>query len=92
MVGEAHDGASAIATARRLSPDLVLLDVMLPDTTGFLVAKQLAQLQPPPRVILISSREAADFGDVIGHSQALGFITKSELSGSRLRSLLGASR
>lgn len=92
MVGEAHDGASAIATARTLRPDLVLLDVMLPDTTGFVVARQLAQLQPRPGVVLISSREAADFGDVIGHSQTLGFITKSELSGPRLRSLLGASR
>lgn len=92
VVGEAHDGASAIATARMLRPDLVLLDVMLPDTTGFVVAQELAQLQAPPGVVLISSREAADFGDVIDHSPTLGFISKPELSGPRLRALLGASR
>ena len=91
VIGEADDGASAVATARALRPDLVLLDVMLPDTTGFVVAQQLAQLPTPPRVILVSSREASDFGDVIGHSQALGFISKPELSGPRLRALLGVS-
>jgi DNA-binding NarL/FixJ family response regulator len=89
VIGEAADGASAVATARALRPDLVLLDVMLTDTTGFVVAQQLAQLPSPPRVILVSSREASDFGDAIGRSPAVGFISKLELSGSRLRAMLG---
>lgn len=89
VIGEADDGASALATARALRPDLVLLDVMLPDTSGFVVAQQLAELPAPPRVILVSSREATDFGDVIGHSTALGFISKPDLSGASLRQLLG---
>lgn len=91
VVGEASDGASAIAMAQALRPELVLLDVMLPDTSGLVVAERLAALPSPPRVILVSSREASDFGDVLGHSQALGFISKPELSGMRLRTLLGAS-
>lgn len=89
VAGEAADGASAIAMARTLRPELVLLDVMLPDTSGLIVAEQLAALPTPPRVILVSSREASDFGDVLGHSQTLGFISKPELSGPRLRLLLG---
>ena len=89
MIGEAADGASAVATARALRPDLVLLDIMLTDTTGFVVAQQLAQLPSPPRVILVSSREASDFGDAIGRSPAVGFISKPELSGPRLRAVLG---
>lgn len=91
VIGEADDGATALATARALGPDLVLLDVMLPDTSGFVVAQQLAELPKPPKVILVSSREASDFGDVMGHSTALGFISKPELSGPRLRALLGDS-
>lgn len=92
VIGEADDGASALEAARALCPDLVLLDVMLPDASGFDVARELAELPTPPSVILVSSREASDFGDVIGHSMALGFIPKPELSGPRLRALLGSPR
>ena len=89
VVGETADGASAVTAARDLRPDLVLLDVMLPDTSGFAVAERLAALADPPRVVLISTREASDFGDVIGHSAAMGFISKTDLSGPRLRAVIG---
>lgn len=91
VVGEAADGTSAIAMTQALRPELVLLDVMLPDTSGLVVAERMAALPTPPTVILVSSREASDFGDVLGHSRALGFISKPELSGPRVRTLLGAS-
>ena len=91
VVGETADGASAVTAARDLRPDLVLLDVMLPDASGFAVAERLAALAEPPRVVLISTREASDFGDVIGHSTAVGFISKTDLSGPRLRSLIGVT-
>ena len=88
VIGEAADGASAIATAERLRPAVVLLDVMLPDHSGFSVARRLGLLMQPPRVILMSSRAATDFGDVQGHSTAVGFIPKQDLSGHRLRAML----
>jgi DNA-binding NarL/FixJ family response regulator len=91
VVGEAADGTSAMAMAQALRPELVLLDVMLPDTSGLVVADRLAALPTPPTVILVSSREASDFGDVLGHSRAHGFISKPELSGARVRTLMGAS-
>jgi DNA-binding NarL/FixJ family response regulator len=90
VVGETADGASALTAARDLRPDLVLLDVMLPDTTGFAVAERIAALADPPIVVLVSSREASDFGDVIGHSAAVGFISKSDLTGPALRAVIGA--
>jgi DNA-binding NarL/FixJ family response regulator len=91
VVGETADGASALTAARDLRPDLVLLDVMLPDTTGFAVAERIAALADPPIVVLVSSREASDFGDVIGHSAAVGFISKADLTGSVLRTLLAGA-
>lgn len=91
VVGEAADGATALAAAQALRPELVLLDVMLPDTSGLVVAQQLAALATPPKVILISSREASDFGDVLGRSRTLGFMSKAELSGARVRALLAGS-
>ena len=90
VIGETADGASAVAAARDLRPDLVLLDVMLPDTTGFEVAELLATLAPAPTVVLVSSREASDFGGRLDRSPARGFISKPDLSGDRLRTVLEA--
>jgi CheY-like chemotaxis protein len=86
-VAEAEDGATGLARSRVLSPDLVLLDIQLPDVDGFEVAKHLSRLHPAPPVILISSREATDYGSLIGSSTARGFIPKNELSGERIRAL-----
>ena len=86
VVGEAADGTSAIALARAIRPDLVLLDVVLPDLSGFDVAERLGAGRP--RVVLISSRAQTDFGSRLRRSPAVGFISKDELSGERIRQLL----
>jgi len=91
VVGEAANGAAAIAAALDLRPDVVLLDVALPDIDGFAVAVALAAQDVPPAVVLVSSRARADYGGQIGASPVRGFIAKSELSGDALRSLLPRS-
>jgi CheY-like chemotaxis protein len=88
VVGEASDGAGAIAAARELRPDLVLLDIGLPDMDGIHVADRLAAERDPPTVVLTSGREPSDYGDRIFASAAAGFVAKGELSGSRLRAFM----
>jgi DNA-binding NarL/FixJ family response regulator len=88
VVGEAGDGASALRAVSDLSPDVVLLDVQLPDTTGFEVARQVLDDPDPPAVVLISSRAASDYGRRIGASGARGFISKADLSAPAVRAVI----
>lgn len=89
VVGEAEDGAGAIAAARELEPDLVLLDVQLPDIGGFEVADRLGGEHGRPAIVLTSTRESSDFGEEIDSSPARGFVTKGELSGATIAALIG---
>ena len=84
VVPDAVDGAGALRSVRTLRPDVVLLDVQLPDTTGFDLARQLSRTRQPPAVVLISGRSSADYGRLVERSGACGFIDKAELSGPRL--------
>jgi CheY-like chemotaxis protein len=88
VVGEAPDGCSAIMAAGRLMPDLVLLDVNLPDLDGFAVAQRITSGVDAPVVVLVSSRDSSDFGPLVAGSGARGFIAKGELSGAAIAELL----
>jgi DNA-binding NarL/FixJ family response regulator len=89
VVGEAADGTAGIEAARALRPDLVLLDVNLPDLDGFAVAKALTNGGGGPAIVLVSSRDARDFGPLVQRCGARGFVAKAELSGDALRELVG---
>jgi two-component system response regulator EvgA len=86
VVGDAETGARGVELSRSLAPDLVLLDVGLPDANGFdLVAAMRAT---GAAVVLTSSRSSRDYGTRVTDSGADGFISKAELSGEAIRSLL----
>jgi DNA-binding NarL/FixJ family response regulator len=91
VVGEAKDGLSALAEVARLHPQVVLLDVHLPDIDGFEVASRLAADADGggPTVILVSSHDVRDFGRLVARSGAVGFIPKAELSGAAIAELIG---
>jgi DNA-binding NarL/FixJ family response regulator len=87
VVGEAENGAAGLELARALEPDLVLLDVALPDLSGLDVAERLADA--PSQVVLTSSRRPSDFGARLRNTTALGFISKDNLSAETLEQVLG---
>ena len=88
VVAEAADGAAALEAVRAYRPNVVLLDVHLPDMSGLDVAERLTGEPDAPAVVLTSTRDAADFGDRIERSGARGFLPKSELSGDAVAALL----
>jgi len=88
VVAEAATGAEGIRSAIELGPQLVLLDVHLPDIDGFDVAARLSAGEAAPAVVLTSSHDGSDLGRLVSRSGARGFIPKSELSGEALRRML----
>lgn len=87
VVGEAEDGADAVRLAAELRPDVVLLDVHLPDIDGFEVARRVRDGASAPIVVLTSSRD--DYEPLVASSAAQAFIRKDTMSAEALRSALG---
>jgi DNA-binding NarL/FixJ family response regulator len=89
VVGEAADARSALEAVGRLRPDVVVLDIQLPDLDGFEVARRLAQAGDPPVIVLVSSRDSSAYRRRLADSPARGFIPKSDLSGAAVAALVG---
>lgn len=89
VAGEVADGRSALRAVEEAPPDVVLLDIALPDLSGFEVAARLAGSQS--KVVLTSSRAQSDFGPRLARSHAIGFIPKDRLTGEAIQALLGAA-
>ena len=77
-----------MAAARELSPEVVLLDVQLPDLDGFEVAKRMRLERAPSLIVLVSSRDASSLRRRVAASSAVGFISKADLTGAALTALL----
>jgi DNA-binding NarL/FixJ family response regulator len=88
VMPDADDGAAALKAVQRYGPDVVLLDVQLPDMSGLAVAERVADGPDPPAVVLTSTHDAADFGERLLSCGARGFVPKAELSGKALSALL----
>ncbi len=88
VVGEAENVATALECARKLRPELVLVDVHLPDGDGFDLAARLAELDGPPAVVLISSHDRAELDPLVPASAARGFVPKDELSREAIEALI----
>jgi DNA-binding NarL/FixJ family response regulator len=84
VVGDAATGAEALAGVLRAEPDVVLMDIGLPDMDGFSVSRALNRAAPEVLVVFCSVRDAEHYGDAITRSCAAGFLPKSMLSATEL--------
>jgi DNA-binding NarL/FixJ family response regulator len=88
VVGEAADGEQALAAARRLHPDTALVDVQLPDTTGFALARRLIDGNRGVRIVLTSTDPTLGAVAAIADSGAVAFVPKDQLAISDLATWL----
>src|SRR5690349_693741 len=82
VVGDACDGAAALAVVADTRPDVVLVDVELGAESGFDVARDLAATGDPPPIVMISTRAEDDLVALLDDSPAAGFVPKARLSAS----------
>jgi DNA-binding NarL/FixJ family response regulator len=88
VVGEAGDGEAGVSAALRLAPDVVLLDVRLPDIDGFAVTERLVAGGSESAIVLTSSSDDPLYPDRARRCGARGFVAKHDLSGAALLRLL----
>ena len=89
VVGETATGLEAVSEAARLRPQIVLLDIGLPDVDGVEVARRITAAAEghAPAVVLISSRDGTGCETLFAASGARGFIPKAELTGDAITAL-----
>jgi DNA-binding NarL/FixJ family response regulator len=87
VIGEASNGRGALEVTRELEPEILLLDVQLPDIDGIEVATTLSAEGHRPAIVLTSTRDESDFGPQVEQSGARGFVPKGEISAERITSL-----
>jgi DNA-binding NarL/FixJ family response regulator len=86
--GEAGDGADALSAVARLAPEVVLLDIGLPDMSGFDVAERISA---QTTVVLVSSRSPDQVSIRARGCGAAGFIAKDELTGAALEAIVAGA-
>jgi DNA-binding NarL/FixJ family response regulator len=93
VVGVATTTAKGLAQAEALAPDVALVDIGLGQESGFELARRLVEELPHRRVrtVLVSTRAADDYADMVEASPAVGFLSKSDLSAAALEQLLAAA-
>jgi DNA-binding NarL/FixJ family response regulator len=77
VVGQAHTGAEALELADRLEPDVVLLDISLPDFDGIAVMQSLRSRHPATRVIALSIHDEPRYVQGMIDAGASGYVVKS---------------
>jgi len=94
VVGVAATAKEALAVAREMRPDVMLVDIVIGEENGFDLARELARASAGagPCSILISTRDQADYMDLIAASPAIGFLPKSDLSATAIHRLLARAR
>ncbi len=91
VVAEATGATDVVEIATAVRPDLVLLDVWLPDGDGFTVARMLADAGLGSNTVLTSSRSEPRYETIARDVGAAGFVAKADLTAAALRGLVDAT-
>jgi DNA-binding NarL/FixJ family response regulator len=91
VVGRAADGDSAIALARELAPDVVLMDLSMPGKDGFAAIEAIVGVEATPRVVVLSGSADPDDIEKAHEAGAHSYLTKENIANELVSSVLAAA-
>ena len=78
VIAEAHDGKDALTKAEQLQPDLVLLDIGMPELNGIEVARSMKEWPHPPRIVFLSMHDNAAYREAAQELGVIGLVGKTD--------------
>ena len=92
VVGEARNGSEALELAQKLNPDLMVVDISLPDQNGFQLTREIRNLLPETRIMIVSMHSKIDYISEAFQAGATGYVVKESASESLLQGLVQVSK
>lgn len=92
ICGEATGGVDAIQKALQLKPDVILLDVSMPDLNGFQVARRIHQQLPDAAILIVTEHDSSSFENADPQPGVCGYVMKSRASSDLVAAVEVASR
>jgi DNA-binding NarL/FixJ family response regulator len=94
VVGEAHTGREAVAMAKALQPDVIIMDIAMPILNGLEATRQILVQQPSARVLILSAHSEDEYLERAAHAGVAGFLekqTSAEVLTKAIRVVAGGS-
>jgi DNA-binding NarL/FixJ family response regulator len=80
VVGEAMNGREAVEKANRLKPDVIILDISMPDLDGLQATRRIREIVPTTKVVVLTMHDSDQMMRRVLHAGALGYVLKSALA------------
>jgi DNA-binding NarL/FixJ family response regulator len=92
VVGQASDGEQAVELARRLGPDVVLMDVSMPVLDGFEATREIRAADEGIRVLMLTGSNSRDDVDRSREAGASGYVTKDRIASELVATIVEVTR
>ena len=87
VCGEAINGKDAIDKAKKLKPDVIIMDITMPEMSGIEATRELAKQKVPSAVLIFTMHESRNLSDTVREAGARGFVLKSHAARDLLEAL-----
>jgi len=87
VIGEAREGKEAVLKAKELKPDIVLMDVRMPGMNGLEATRELNQIMPEVKTIILTIYDIDEYRDAAENSGAFGFVLKKSMRNKLIQTI-----